>query len=119
MRAWRPVHAQDRHVMLLVVGFLQVALFYIEDENGARAATDDAVLAIGADSELTSGRGYHQIVVFQSIQGRLSAHLNDLKSVITARSDKLGTVRAEFQAGNLLSVKPLDNLHLLLLVQGP
>lgn len=105
--------------MLLVVGFLQVALVYIEDEDGACAAPDDKVLAVGADGELADGRGYHQIVVFQSIQGRLSAHLNDLKSVITACSDKLGAVRAEFQAGNLLSVKPLDNLHLLLLVQGP
>ena len=105
--------------MLLVVGLLQVAFFYIEDKDGARAAPDDTVLAVGADGELAGGRGYHQIVVFQSMQGRLSAHFNDLKSVITACSDKLGAVHAESQAGDLLAVKSLDNLHLLLLTQGP
>ena len=105
--------------MLLVVGFLQVALVYIEDEDGACAAPDDKVLAVGADGELADGRWYHQIFVFQCMEGRLSAQLNDLKSVIAACGDKHGAVHAEFQAGDLLAVKPLDNLHLLLLIQGP
>ena len=102
--------------MLLVISFLQVALIDIEDEDGACAAPDDAVLAVGTNSKLGSSCWDHQIVMFQSIQGRLRAHFNDLESVVAASSDELGAVGAEFQAGDLLPMKALDRLHLLLLV---